>query len=283
MAESVEVKPTVKIAVIGGSGLNKPDILENRKEIEVDTPFGKPSDVLISGQINGVDCILLCRHGRHHTISPTNVNYRANIWALKNVGCTHVVATTACGSLQEDIRPGDLVFLDQFIDRTTKRHSSYYDGAATSPKGICHIPMQEPFCTLTRKILIESAKKHQLRHHPVGTNVTIEGPRFSTRAESRLFQSWGCHVVNMTTVPEVVLANELGLAYASIALVTDYDCWRENEEGVSKDAVMSVMHENAAKVKTLLFDAIPKIAKEDFTEVLKANKVVAQSSIMLPP
>lgn len=273
----------LKIAVIGGSGLNNPEIIENRQEKAVDTPFGMPSDKLVIGKIKGIDCVLLCRHGRHHTIAPSNVNFRANIWALKEEGCTHIVATTACGSLQENIKPGDLVFLDQFIDRTTKRQSTFYDGAETSPKGICHIPMQKPFCAETRMILVESAKKLGLRHHSSGTNITVEGPRFSTQAESCLFQSWGAHIINMTTVPEVVLANEAGLCYASIALVTDYDCWRANEEGVCKDAVLNTLKENVSKVTQLLLDVIPKIASHDFTKIIERNQYVAQSSVMLPP
>lgn len=273
----------VKIAVIGGSGLNNPAIIEDRQDKVVNTPFGPPSDALVVGKIKGVDCVLLCRHGRHHTISPTNVNYRSNIWALKEEGCTHIIATTACGSLQENIKPGDLVFLDQFIDRTTMRQSTFYDGASDSPKGICHIPMQDPFCSTTRMILIESAKKLGLCHHTTGTNITIEGSRFSTRAESCLYQSWGAHIINMTTVPEVVLANEAGLCYASIALVTDYDCWKTNEKGVCKDAVLDMLKDNAGKVTELLLDAIPNIASRDFIEILKKNQELARSSVMLPP
>uniref|UniRef100_A0A3B4DPD2 Purine nucleoside phosphorylase n=1 Tax=Pygocentrus nattereri TaxID=42514 RepID=A0A3B4DPD2_PYGNA len=220
------------IGIVGGSGLDDPDILECRTERFVDTPFGKPSDALIMGKIKNVDCVLLARHGRQHTIMPSNVNYRANIWALKQQGCTHVIVTTACGSLREDIQPGDIVLLDQFIDRSTKREQTFYDGSPSSLQGVCHIPMAEPFCSRTREVLIDVVKGLGIRYHPRGTMLTIEGPRFSSRAESLMFRQWGADVINMTTVPEVILAKEVGLCYASIAMATDYDCWKEHEEAL---------------------------------------------------
>ncbi|XP_054356575.1 S-methyl-5'-thioadenosine phosphorylase isoform X5 [Pongo pygmaeus] len=224
----------VKIGIIGGTGLDDPEILEGRTEKYVDTPFGKPSDALILGKIKNVDCVLLARHGRQHTIMPSKVNYQANIWALKEEGCTHVIVTTACGSLREEIQPGDIVIVDQFIDRTTMRPQSFYDGSHSCARGVCHIPMAEPFCPKTREVLIETAKKLGLRCHSKGTMVTIEGPRFSSRAESFMFRTWGADVINMTTVPEVVLAKEAGICYASIAMATDYDCWKEHEEAMIK-------------------------------------------------
>ena len=158
---------------------------------------------------------------------PTIVNYRANIEALKLSGCTHIIATTACGSLKEEIHPGDIIFLDQFIDRTQKREQTFYDGKPGSKKGVCHIQMDRPFCEKTRSILIKAARELDLKHFETGTTVTIEGPRFSSKAESMLFRSWECDVVNMTTVPEVCLAKEAGICYASIGLPTDYDCWKD--------------------------------------------------------
>lgn len=158
---------------------------------------------------------------------PSSINFRANIHALKQEGCTHVIATTACGSLREHIHPGHVVILDQFIDRTFKREPTFYDGKPGSPAGICHIQMDAPFCKRTRSILIKAAQKLQLKCHEKGTVVTVEGPRFSSKAESFMFRSWGCDVINMTTVPEVCLAKEAGLCYASIALPTDYDCWKD--------------------------------------------------------
>jgi 5'-methylthioadenosine phosphorylase len=225
----------VKIGIIGGTGLDDPDIITNRIEKNVDTQFGKPSDVLVVGEICNVPCVLLARHGRNHTISPSRINYRANIWALKQEGCTHVIVTTACGSLQEHIHPGDIVILDQFIDRTNKRETTFYDGDSQSPKGICHLQMAKPFCEKTRQLLIRACKEIGLTVHESGTAVTIEGPRFSSKAESNMFRMWGGDVVNMTTVPEVCLAMEAGLCYASIALPTDYDCWKDTGEPVRED------------------------------------------------
>ena len=174
--------------------------------------------------------------------------------ALKEQGCTHIIATTACGSLREEIKPGHFVFCDQFIDRTTKRESTFYD-----KDKVCHMPMAEPFCPKLRTVLSETAKEMKLAHHKKGTVVTIEGPRFSTKAESNLFRSWNADVINMSTVPEVVLAREAGICYAAIAMPTDFDCWHSNEEEVSIDLILKTMHKNAENVKKLIVKAIPKI------------------------
>src|SRR5574341_2135850 len=215
----------MKIGIIGGTGLDNPEILKNSSETEIKTRYGTPSSSLVMGKIQGVDVVLLFRHGKGHTIMPSNVPNQANILALKEAGCTHIIATTACGSLKEEITPGDLVLVDQFIDRTTKRKSTFYE-----QNEVCHIPMAEPFCHNIRKNILEQAKKLSVRCHEKGTVITIEGPRFSTRAESHLFRQWGADVVNMTTIPEVVLAREAGIHYAAIAIATDYDCWKTNEK-----------------------------------------------------
>jgi len=272
----------IKIGLICGSGLDNPDILEHRQEKFVDTPFGKPSDALVIGTINGVDCVLLSRHGRNHTIMPSSINYRANIWALKQEGCTHLLVTSACGSLKEEIKPGDFVILDQFIDRTVKRETTFYDGAPGSPVGVCHIPMHTPFCAKTRQVLMEVAKELGLPCHGHGTCVTIEGPRFSSRAESNMFRLWGADLVNMTLVPEVVLANEAGLCYAAVAMATDYDCWKEHEESVSVDAVLATFAANAKKVTQLILQTIPALASTDFTEDVKTRRETVSSSVMVP-
>ncbi|RUS68872.1 hypothetical protein EGW08_023364, partial [Elysia chlorotica] len=232
----------VKIGIIGGSGMDDPLLLEDKKEKKVTTPFGDPSDVLLVGTIKGVDCVLLARHGRRHEFSPTNVNYRANIWALKQEGCTHLVVTTACGSLQEDKHPGEIVLLDDFFDRTNQRKLTFYDGSCKEAHGICHAPMNEPFCPKTRALLASSIEALGYSFHKKGTMLTIEGPRFSSRAESKLFHQWGADVVNMSTVPEVALAKEVGLLYASIALITDYDSWREDTEAVSKNLLAQYLN-----------------------------------------
>ncbi|XP_022184740.2 S-methyl-5'-thioadenosine phosphorylase-like [Nilaparvata lugens] len=275
-------KYKIKVGIIGGSGLNNPNFFKDEKELDIDTPFGKPSDVLISGKIENVDCVLLARHGRQHTISPTNVNYRANIWALKKAGCTHVIASSASGSLQEHIKPGDMVVVDSFIDRTTKRSASFYDGSVDEAKGVCHIPMEPAFCNKTRQILIEAAEELAIPVHSSGTSVSIEGPRFSSRAESNLYRSWGIQLVNMTLVPEVVLAKEAGLCYAVVAMATDYDCWRISEEGVNVSDVLKTFKENVEKITKLFLKVVPRIAEENWDDTIDSLKATVESSIMLP-
>src|SRR3989338_7646749 len=217
----------IKIGIIGGSGLEDPNVLKDAKEISVKTKFGSPSSSLTPGKINDVGVVIVSRHGKKHSINPTNVNYRANIMALKDIGCTHIIATTACGSLREYIKPGHLVFCDQFIDRTTKRHSTFYDSDR-----VCHIPMAEPFCNELRKLLAESAANLGYKNKAKGTVVTIEGPRFSSKAESHMYRAMNADVINMSTVPEVVLAREAGLCYAAIAMSTYYDCFLEDRPSV---------------------------------------------------
>jgi len=244
----------VKIGIIGGSGLEDPKILKDAKEVKVTTPYGKPSSPLITGKIENVEVVILSRHGKKHSIMPTNVPNQANIQALKEQECTHIIVTTACGSLKEEIKPGDFVFIDQFIDRTTKRKSTFYE-----KDHVAHIPMAEPFCANLRKLLAETAHELGLKNHKKGTVVTIEGPRFSTKAESNLFRSWNADVINMSTVPEVVLAREAGICYASVAMSTDYDVWHETEEDVNIEMVLQTMKKNAEKVIKLFLKTIPKI------------------------
>ncbi|MCL4457556.1 MAG: S-methyl-5'-thioadenosine phosphorylase [Nitrospirae bacterium] len=243
----------IKIGVIGGSGLDDPRLMKGAKEKKVKTPYGSPSSPLTVGKINGVNTVILARHGKDHSIYPTGVNFRANIHALKKEGCTHLLATTAVGSLREKIRPGDLVFVDQFIDFTKHRPLTFHD------EKVIHTPMSEPFCKDLRALLTSSAKELKLRHHPKGTVITIEGPRFSTKAESHMFRAWGADVINMSTVPEVILAREAGICYQSIAMSTDYDCWKEGEEPVTWDMILFIMSKNAENVKKLLLHAISKI------------------------
>ncbi|MHA2283616.1 MAG: S-methyl-5'-thioadenosine phosphorylase [Promethearchaeota archaeon] len=247
----------VRIGIIGGSGLDNPDILKNVKEIEVDTPYGKPTSSLKIGSINGVEIVLLARHGRDHTIPPTQVNYRANIQALKDQGCTHILATTACGSLREEIGRGDFVILDQFIDFTRLRKVSFFD---KFPLGDAkHTPMAYPYSEDLRRILIETAKELNLKHHEKGTVVTIEGPRFSTRAESEMFRIWGADVINMSIAPETILANEAGIPYAAVAMSTDYDCWKDDEAPVTWDEILKIFGKNVNNVVALLTTAISRI------------------------
>tara|TARA_Y100000310_G_C20696605_1_gene826165 strand:+ start:4586 stop:5335 length:750 start_codon:yes stop_codon:yes gene_type:complete len=247
----------VKIGIIGGSGLDNPDILKDAKDLEVDTPYGKPSSPLKVGKIENVEIVLLARHGRQHTIPPSQVNYRANIHALKEQGCTHILATTACGSLREEIGRGHLVILDQFIDFTKHRKTTFHE--KFEPNKPIHTPMAEPFSKELREVLNETCKTLKLEHHKKGTVVTIEGPRFSTKAESHMFRSWNADVINMSIAPECILANEAGIPYAAIAMSTDYDCWHEEEEPVTWDEILEVFKANASKVTNLIIQTIPKI------------------------
>jgi 5'-methylthioadenosine phosphorylase len=248
----------IKIGIIGGSGLDNPDILKNSDEINIDTPFGKPSSALTCGKIAGANIAILARHGKQHTIRPSQVNFRANIWALKELGCTHILAATAVGSLREEIEPGHLVFPDQFIDFTKKREKTFF-----LEDEVVHTPMAEPFCPNLRQLLKESANALGIKHHINKTVITIEGPRFSTKAESHMFRAWNADVINMSNVPEVVLAREKKLHYASVAMSTDYDCWREGEESVTWEMIVDTMKKNSDSVIKLFMSVIPEIQMYD--------------------
>jgi len=249
----------MKIGIIGGSGLDDPDILENAQSIQVETPFGKPTSDLKTGTIKGKEVVLIARHGRKHTIPPTQVNFRANIHALKEQGCTHILATTACGSLREHIGRGDLVILDQFIDFTRLRKLTFFE--EFKPGEIKHTPMAEPFDKQLREKLIISADQLKLKYHKKGTVVTIEGPRFSTKAESNMFRIWDADVINMSIAPECILANEAGVPYAAVAMSTDYDCWKEDEVPVTWEEVLKVFNKNAENVKNLLVKVIENLGE----------------------
>lgn len=248
----------VKVGIIGGSGLDDPDILQGAEEIEVETPYGAVSS-LKTGRIGEVDVVLLARHGRQHTIPPSQVNFRANMYALKELGCTHILATTACGSLREEIGRGDFVVLDQFIDFTRHRKITFFEEFPPGGENAKHTAMPDPFSEELRKVLIDSSEKLGIRFHNKGTVITIEGPRFSTRAESRMFRVWGADVINMSVAPECILANELGIPYAAVAMSTDYDSWLESEEPVTWEEILKVFGENVEKVKKLLIHSIEKV------------------------
>ncbi|MBF0589198.1 MAG: S-methyl-5'-thioadenosine phosphorylase [Magnetococcales bacterium] len=248
----------IKVGIIGGSGLDNPDILKNPSQVTMETPYGAPSSDLTCGQIGGVDVAILARHGRKHDIAPSQVNFRANIHALEAHGCTHILASTAVGSLREAIAPGHLVFPSQFIDFTRKRETTFFD-----QNEVVHTPMAEPFCPSLRSLFAASATELDLVHHSDKTVVTIEGPRFSSKAESHMFRSWNADIINMSATPEVNLAREKKIHYASVAMSTDYDCWRESEESVTWEMIMEVMTQNVDKVIRLFLDVIPKIERYD--------------------
>lgn len=241
-----------EIGIIGGTGLYDPKMLKNIEEVIVETPYGPPSDAITLGELAGRSVAFLPRHGKKHTIRPSNVNSRANIFAFKKLGVTRILAPSAVGSLKENYQPGDVVFVDQFIDRTTKREESFYTG-----NKVCHISVAEPMCPEIRRILISVAKDMGIRAHPAGTYVCIEGPRFSTKAESKLFRSWDADVIGMTLVPECVLAREAELCYASISTVTDYDVWKDH--AVSADEVAATMKGSVEKVKRIILEVVTRL------------------------
>jgi len=243
-----------KIAIIGGSGLENPNILKNAESTTMETPYGNPSSDFKTGQINGIDVAILSRHGRDHSIPPTQVNNRANIWAIRKLDCTHILTTTACGSLREEINRGDMVILDQFIDFTRHREVTFFDKFENGE--LNHAPMADPFDSELRKKLITAAQQLHFDFHDNGTMITIEGPRFSTRAESKMFQLWGADVINMSVAPECILANELKIPYAAVALSTDYDCWKTDEEPVTWEEVLKVFNQNVENVIQLLIKTV---------------------------
>jgi 5'-methylthioadenosine phosphorylase len=252
----------MKIGIIGGSGLDNPELLENFEEREVETPYGKPSSSIIIGKLKNseIELCILARHGRKHEIPPTQVNNKANIYALKQLGCEFIIATTAVGSLREEIKRADFVILDQFIDFTKRRDLTFFDNFKDGAK---HTSMAEPFSEFLRKKIISACNELNINFHPFGTVITIEGPRFSTRAESKMFRQWGADVINMSIAPEAILANEAEIKYAAIAMSTDYDCWKIEEESVSWEAITKIFAENAEKMKRLLIKIIESVEKND--------------------
>jgi 5'-methylthioadenosine phosphorylase len=254
-----------EIGIIGGTGLYNPKLLKNVEEVTVETPYGAPSDAITVGELVGRSVAFLPRHGKKHTIRPTDVNSRANVFALKKLGVKRVLAPSAVGSLKEDYKPGDIVFVDQFIDRTTKREQSFYTG-----NKVCHISVAEPMCPEMRQTLIAIAKDMDIRTHPTGTYVCIEGPRFSTKAESKLFRSWNADIIGMTLVPECVLAREAELCFSSISTVTDYDVWKD--QVVSADEVMATMKDSVEKVKGIILKAVARLPKDRSCECKNALK-----------
>ncbi|MEI7896944.1 MAG: S-methyl-5'-thioadenosine phosphorylase [bacterium] len=249
----------IKIGLIGGSGLEKLNIFTNSGEINIDTPYGSPSSSFFTGTIGECEVFILSRHGREHTIPPTQVNNRANIAALKQLDCRYIFATTACGSLREEIGRGDLVIADQFIDFTRLRINTFYD--KFEPGNVVHTGMADPFSEKLRQMLIEGCRKTGIRHHPAGTIVTIEGPRFSTRAESKMFRLLGADVINMSIAPEASLAREAGIPYAAVALSTDYDSWKLDEEPVTWDEIVKVFGEHVRHVTTLMVNILQGFAE----------------------
>ena len=239
-----------KIAIIGGSGLEKLDLFENAQYLKVETEYGSPSSDVLHGQIGDKDIYIISRHGHEHTITPTHVNNRAHIKAIQQLGCEAIIATTACGSLRNEIEPGHIVFPNQVIDFTRFRPITFFE--EFKPGEFNHTPFADPFNKELISELKELANEIGIIHHDNKTVITIEGPRFSSRAESHMFRQWGADLINMSTAPEVILANELSIPYVAIAMSTDYDCWKTDEKPVTAEAVLETFHNNAKNVTDLL-------------------------------
>jgi 5'-methylthioadenosine phosphorylase len=250
----------IKIAIIGGSGVYDSGIFEKEREIKIKTPFGYPSAPIEIGYFLGRKVAFLARHGKKHQFPPQKVPQRANLWALKKIGVERIIGICAVGSLKEDFKPGDIVLPDQFVDFTKKREYTFYDGSTNSPQaGAVHVSLADPFCPELRKLFFKEATKLNIPVHEKGTSICVEGPRFSTRAESKFFRNFA-DIIGMTLVPEVVLAREQEICYLSLAMITDYDVWREHP--VSADEVMKTMKNNLERIKKLLIVSILKIESQ---------------------
>jgi len=271
--------PQAKIGVIGGSGLYKMKELTDIEEVNIDTPFGKPSDTITIGRLEGVGIAFLPRHGRGHRISPTEIPARANIYALKSLGVERIIAINTVGSFKQEIKPGDLVIPDQLIDRTRNRANSFFGEGI-----VVHIPFAEPFCPVLSQIVFEAAKEVGASAHPKGTYVAMEGPAFSTRAESRLYRSWGADIIGMTALPEARLAREAEICYAIIAGVTDYDSWQERSQPITVDVILDIQRQNIDTIRRIIKLAVARIPEKrdcDCATALKAAFVTAPK--FMPP
>jgi len=253
--DSAPVRPV--IGIIGGSGLYDIDGLEDKAWRKVHTPWGEPSDELLEGRLGGVRCVFLPRHGRGHRTSPTHLNYRANIDALKRVGCTDVISLSAVGSLKEEYPPGHFVIVDQFIDRSFAREKSFFGEGL-----VAHVSVAHPVCSRLGDGLEAAARKLELPVTRGGTYLVMEGPQFSTKAESLLYRSWGCSVIGMTNMPEAKLAREAELCYATVAMVTDYDCWHPDHDAVTVDMVVKVLFGNADRARALVAEVVPPLGAD---------------------
>ncbi len=269
--------PAVKIGIIGGSGLYQMPALTDVQEYTISTPFGNPSDALLVGQLAGVPVAFLARHGRHHHLLPTELPARANIYALKTLGVQYIISVSAVGSLQAEVKPLDLVVVDQFLDRTRNRISTFFGEGI-----VAHITFEQPVCPALAQVLIDAIRELNLPDvtlHPRGTYVCMEGPAFSTRAESELYRSWGATVIGMTNLPEAKLAREAEIAYATLALATDYDCWHPEHASVSVEMVVHNLRKNVTNAQAVIQTAVAKIAENPPQS--KAHRAL-KNAIMTP-
>ena len=265
----------IEIAFIGGSGLYKIPNFKNSKWLDVSSNFGKPSSKICIGSLNGKKIAFLPRHGLNHNLSPSKINYRANIEALKKLNVQNIISISAVGSLREDFKPSEFVLVDQFIDRTFIRNKSFFDDDC-----VVHIPMASPICDNLKKISSKALKKLKLNFHSGGTYICIEGPQFSTLAESNLYRSWGCDVIGMTNMPESKLAMEAGICYVSLSMVTDYDCWHKNHDSVTVDQIVKVMKKNSENALKFINEICKEktIKCNEFTKNLAKNSIITEKS-----
>jgi len=238
---------TERTGIIGGSGLYDIDGIEHIEHLDLDTPFGKPSDELMLATIHGHEVVFLPRHGRGHKIPPHQINYRANIYAMKLTGVNRIISISAVGSLREDIAPGDFVLVDQFVDRTHSRAATFFDGPV-----VAHVSMADPVCACLKSALSAACAKADIHTHQHGSYLVMQGPQFSSRAESNLYRSWGMDVIGMTNMPEAKLAREAEICYATVAMSTDYDCWHAEQADVTVESIIDVMHGNVSKAQSML-------------------------------
>jgi len=266
-----------KIGVIGGSGLYEMKDLKNIKEVEVKTPFGKPSDKYILGKLEGKEMVFLPRHGKGHRILPHEINFRANIYGMKKLGVEWIIGVSAVGSMKEKIKPGDIVIPDQFFDRTKSRPSTFFGNGIAG-----HIQFADPVCNSLSNILYMSAKEVGATVHKGGIYICMEGPQFSTRGESLIYRKWGVDVIGMTNIPEAKLAREAEICYGTIALATDYDCWHEEEEDVTIDAVLEIIKKNVKMAQGIIKNAVKRIKPQRecrCREALKYAIITAKDKI----
>jgi 5'-methylthioadenosine phosphorylase len=243
------------VGVLGGSGLYDIEGLERVEEVELSTPFGAPSDAFVRGELGGIPMVFLPRHGRGHRISPSQINYRANLWGMKRLGVTRILSLSAVGSMREDVAPGDFIVIDQFFDRTRHRPDTFFEDGV-----VAHVMFADPVCPELRAVLLGAGRDLGLAVHDGGTYLNMEGPQFSTRAESRTYRTWGADVIGMTNLQEARLAREAEICYATVAMATDYDCWHEEHDDVTVEGIVEIMNRNVGNARNLIRAAVPRLA-----------------------
>ena len=265
------------LGFIGGSGVYAMDALEGAERMHVETPWGAPSDALVRGKLHGVEVVFLARHGAGHRLPPSHVNYRANIDAMKRAGVTDLISVSACGSFREELSPGTFVIVDQFIDRTSNREKSFF-----GPGFVAHVSMADPVCPALAEAMEASCKKLDIPVKRNGTYICIDGPQFSSRAESHLYRSWGCDVIGMTNMPEAKLAREAELPYATAAMVTDYDCWRAEDGAVEVGLILETLKQNTANAARMVADLALRLGPVRTPSPLGVETVLDMAVITAP-